>query len=378
MEQIIPLCLIFKTNSTYSINVKMVMIMNVINLKTLSLSALMTSTMITGAFSMEPEPLDQNSQIQNVRSARSMFENGQSPVNQKKTIKKTNFMKDIEKANGPSIKDAGAMFDQGQSPIKQDKEIQKIDFMEDLEKADNTSGRNLLQTREQILSEAKAQTQILQKAIEDLKASIPMHEKVLEDLQSEIANVERNIANFKNGVWISRESAVAKIIITPVNYLCEKIWGSNKPSSESSAKMDNKEFSSNSTEETKEAAPDVSINKFSIIANDNGGKEIFNSILQETKEKADAQFMELKTQLETITTEISSAKITLESKKEEYERAIKGEAEIKSQALLTNDQLNGVASSVTSAVSIVTTKAISTTSTYNPLNYFRGVQEEKK
>ena len=55
--------------------------MNVINLKTLSLSVLMASSMISGAFAMDPEGIDRSNPLgSGVSGARGVFEKGDSPV----------------------------------------------------------------------------------------------------------------------------------------------------------------------------------------------------------------------------------------------------------------------------------------------------------
>lgn len=308
------------------------MIMNVINLKTLSLSVLMTSTMISGAFSMEIEPIDQDSQIKNVRSARAMFENGQSPV-------------------------------------KQEKEIKRVNFQEVIEKADENSGCKALQTNKAMYAESETNKKNLKQELEDLKTSFPAKQKLLADLQSEIAKVEQDMESFNKSVWISRESTAGKILTTvavPFSFIYNKYYG-NEPSPILPTTADNKHFSTNFTEEKEQKTSNISINENNEKYNNHGKSIVFDAMFNDTKEKIDAQVMELKTQLDNLTIEISSAENELKTKKEEYAMVTKGAAEAQNQALLTNDHLNAVASTITT-----------TTSNYSPLKYFWSAKEEKK
>lgn len=356
-----PLALVLKSTSNYGINVKMVMIMNVINLKTLSLSALMTSTMFSGAFAMENDP---QTPVGNVRAARAMFEQGQSPAKQEKKTSTINFRDDIAKATGPSVRTAGTLFDQGKSPVKQENEAPKIDFMKDIKDAEG-NGSKYLQARTQILTDTEYQSQVLQKKIEEFSISIPAQQKLLQDLQAEITQVEQATADFQKGILISKNNGIGFVLTTASSFISEKLWGNTSQTPQ--PVTNSATISANSTEEPLQPASKTSPKELSITAGDKGAEELFCQELISTKAIAETQLRELQIQLDSLEIDISSARKTLEMQKAVYERTTKGAEDAKSEALLTTSQLSNVAASITT-----------TAYNFNPISYFWSNPEEKK
>lgn len=336
--------------------------MNVINLKTLSLSALMTSTMLSGAFAMEPE--SPQTPVGNVRAARAMFEQGQSPVEQKTKPATINFRDDIAKATGPSVRNAGALFDQGKSPVKQENKAPKIDFMKDIKDAEG-NGSKYLQARTQILTDAEYQNQILQNKIEEFNVSIPAQQKLLQDLQAEITQVEQATADFQKGILISKNNGIGFVLTTASSFISEKLWGNTSPTPQ--PVTNNATISVNAVEEPLQPASKTSPKELSITAGDKGAEELFCQELTSTKEIAETQLKRLQIQLEILESDISSARDKLATQKAVYERTTKGSEDVKSEALLTTSQLNNVAASITT-----------TAYKYNPISYLWGSPEEKK
>src|SRR5690242_8694667 len=81
----------------------MVIKMNLITLKTLSLSTLMTSGMICAVFAMEAPEIDNKPQISSVRNAGAMFAKGDSPVRKPALAPKYSPSEGESKASGMAL-----------------------------------------------------------------------------------------------------------------------------------------------------------------------------------------------------------------------------------------------------------------------------------
>ena len=79
----------------------------------------MASSMMSGAFAMEPENIDNKSQIGSVKAARAMFANGKSPVKNEGQSSRVDFKEDFKNAQGE-----GAAFLKKKVSIKEEAEIQ--------------------------------------------------------------------------------------------------------------------------------------------------------------------------------------------------------------------------------------------------------------
>jgi prefoldin subunit 5 len=294
-------------------NVVMTMKLNVINLKTLSLSVLMALSMISGAFAMEPEDIDNKRQIGSVKAARAMFSNGESPVKKEGQSSKVNFKEDFKNAEGE-----GAAF---------------------------------LKKKVSIKEEAEIQTQALQKKIEELTASIPAKKQELEAIQAESARIAQEIEEFKKNVWISKDSGIGRALTTAASY----VWAS-KTSPAPQPVVENKV----AEEETVSQTPKAISQDLSVQAGDEGAEAIFARELSITKEKAEAQLKGLEEQFDSLEADISSAKAALATQKAEHEKLIGTSKSVKDNALLTTEQLNAVKNTVSSVAP----------ASYNPLSYF--------
>lgn len=286
--------------------------LNVINIKTLSLSALMTSTIISGAFAMQPE-IDNERQIGSVKAARAAFANGESPVKKDGQSSKVNFKEDFANAKGE-----GAAF---------------------------------LKKKVSIKEEAEIQTQVLQKKIEELTASIPAKEKELEEIQAQSAQIAKETEEFKKSVWISREKGIGWAVTTAASY----VWAS-KPSSASPSVVGNMDVEEEAVSQT----PKANSQDLSVEAGDEGAAAIFTGELSLTKEKAEAQLKGLEEQSRSLEASISSAKEALATQKAEYEKLIGASKTVKDNALLTTKDLEAVKATVTAKAP----------ASYNPLNWW--------
>jgi len=290
---------------------------NVINLKTLSLSILMASSMISGAFAMAPEneDIDNKSQIGSVKAARAMFANGTSPVKKEGQPSKVNFKEEFANAKGE-----GAAF---------------------------------LKKKVSIREEAESQTQALQKKIEELTASIPAKKEELEKIQAESARIALEIEEFKKSVWISKEKGIGWAVTTAASYL----WTSKSSPAPQPIANDRA-----AEEETGLQAPKGISQDLSLQAGDEGAEAIFTRELSITKEKAEAQLKGLEEQFNSLEAEISSAKAALVTQKAAREELIGASKNVKDNALLTTNDLEAVKATVTA----------NAPASYNPLNYLWG------
>ncbi|MBX9786214.1 MAG: hypothetical protein K2Y08_02640 [Alphaproteobacteria bacterium] len=280
-------------------NVVMIMKLNLINLKTFSLSVLMASSMISGAFAMESQDIDNTSQIGSVKAARAMFANGKSPVKK-----------------------------EGQSS--------RVDFKEDFKNAQG-EGAAFLKKKVSIKEEAEIQTQALQKKIEELTASIPAKKQELEAIQAESARIAQEIEEFKKQVWFSKDSGIGLAVTKVTSYL----WTSKSSPATQMATNDGA-----SEKEVESQTPKASSQDLSLQVGDEGAKGIFTRELSITKEKAEAQLKGLEEQFNNLEADISSAKAALATQKAEQEKLIGASKSVKDNALLTTEQINATKSTL--------------------------------
>lgn len=280
-------------------NVVMTMKLNLINLKTFSLSVLMASSMINSAFAMEPENIDDKSQIGSVKAARAMFANGKSPV-------------------------------------KKEDQSSRVDFKEDFKNAQG-EGAAFLKKKISIKEEAEIQTQALQKKIEELMASIPAKKQELEAIQAESARIAKEIEEFKKNVWISKDSGIGLAVTTVASYL----W-----TSKSSPVLQTVVEDGTGEKEVELQTPKAISQDLSLQAGDEGAEAIFKRELSVTKEKAQAQLKGLEEQFNNLEADISSAKAALATQKTEQEKLVGTSKSVRDNALLTTEQLNATKSTL--------------------------------
>lgn len=264
--------------------------MNVINLKTLSLSALLTSTMLCGAFAMEKE-IDSSSPIR-------------------------------------SVKDAAAKF---QTPEKVDTSKIKINFQEDLKNA-NGGGIEFLQNKKQIKEDAEAQSQNLKQKIVEMGSKILERETELSRLQGQISGLENEIQAYSKHVLMTKDWLHASTY-RPVKFVSSLIWGSG----ETSTNVNTNNANAEAPKETPNTQPKYAMGLVLEENNTNAGNKIFDAELAAVKEDENAKYVELHEKVATLETAITTAIAELEKKQAEHAKAKEQFAKDQANALITKD-----------------------------------------
>ncbi|MBA3812980.1 MAG: hypothetical protein H0X26_00580 [Alphaproteobacteria bacterium] len=262
--------------------------MNVINLKTLSLSALMASSMLSSAFAMEPE-IDGNSQISSVRAAREKF----------------------------------------QSPVKTDTQGVKIDFKKDLDNAQE-GGVIFLQKKIKMQQDAELRKQTLQNDIREINDTIPVRKQVLQNLLAEVKETEIKIVAFNNKVLITKDG--------PISYLNPWAYFSGDKSivsPHSNAIQDNQVVEEEAPIQLSKTLENLALEENKT----NTENVIYANELSIIKEKDELELLELQRQLSTLENEIAAAKKAVVEQTVALEQAEKKYQADEKNALLTRDML---------------------------------------
>lgn len=203
---------------------KMVVKMNVINLKTLYLSVLMASSMIGGAFAMDTDGIDTSNPIGSVRAASAKFGNGDSPVRRVPQAAQPK-LSEGEGASGFALvllneqKEAKAKI----TKLKEDSEAIKAQLEEEVNAARASAAQKIVEIenhRREMELAMEAQRKLLQTQLDELGTDISSKRAELYQLTSELEAAKRETVEVKNDALLTRSGvAAAAAYLNPMSYL---------------------------------------------------------------------------------------------------------------------------------------------------------------
>lgn len=198
--------------------------MNVINLKTLSLSVLMASSMIGGAFAMDIDGIDTSNPIGSVRAASAKFGNGDSPVRRVPQAAQPK-LSEGEGASGFALvllneqKEAKAKI----TKLKEDSEAIKAQLEEEVNAARASAAQKIVEIenhRREMELAMEAQRKLLQTQLDELGTDISSKRAELYHLTSELEAAKRETVEVKNDALLTRSGVAAAVsYFNPLSYL---------------------------------------------------------------------------------------------------------------------------------------------------------------
>lgn len=204
---------------------KMVVKMNVINLKTLSLSVLMASSMISGAFAMDPDGgIDTSNPIGSVKAASAKFGNGDSPVRRTPQASQAK-LSEGEGASGFALvllneqKEAKTKI----ARLKEDADAIKTQLEQEVNAARASAAQKIVEIenhRKEMELAMEAQRQLLQTQLNELGTEVSSKRSELYQLTSDLEAAKKETAAVKEDALLTRSGVAAMASrFNPLSYL---------------------------------------------------------------------------------------------------------------------------------------------------------------
>lgn len=203
--------------------------MNVITLKTLSLSTLMTSGMICAVFAMETPEIDNKPQISSVRNAGAMFAKGDSPVRKAAPTPKYFPSEGESKASGMALL---LLNEQNESKarlakVKSESDQKLAEIESELMQKVATARASADQKIAGMEAEMETKRQTLQTELDALNEQIASKSGELERLRLAHQSALNQVEDAKNDALLTK-SGVASAAATAASYFNPKAYFSSK------------------------------------------------------------------------------------------------------------------------------------------------------